>query len=142
MTSRAAFHGASSKSPWRRLACWTHTVIHVSPTQEAEARRLGLAAPDRLATVINGVDLDEQDRRVAASPLARARLGLGPDVAVLGSVARFDPVKRLAALVGALQFLDRPGVALLLVVDRPKPERPRRPVAPAGPGRPGGLSRG
>ncbi len=116
----------------RRLACWTHTVIHVSPTQEAEARRLGLAAPDRLATVINGVDLDEQDRRVAASPLTRARLGLGPDVAVLGSVARFDPVKRLDALVGALQFLNRPGVALLLVGDGPEAERLRRQVAAAG----------
>ena len=116
----------------RRLACWTHTVIHVSPTQEAEARRLGLAEPDRLATVINGVDLDEQDRRVTASPLARARLGLGPDVAVLGSVARFDPVKRLDALVGALQFLDRPGVALLLVGDGPEAERLRRQVAAAG----------
>src|SRR5256885_3798091 len=58
-------------------------------------------------SVINGVDLDEQDRRVTASPLARARLGLGPDVAVLGSVARFDPVKRLAALVGALRSEER-----------------------------------
>src|SRR5207245_2438880 len=85
-----------------------------------------------LATVINGVDLDEQDRRVTASPLARARLGLGPDVAVLGSVARFDPVKRLAALVGALQFLDRPGVARLLVGDGPEPDRPRRGGAAGG----------
>src|SRR5206468_1547570 len=65
-------------------------------------------------------------------PPARARLGLGPDVAVLGSVARFDPVKRLAALVGALQFLNRPGVALLLVGDGPEAERLRRQVAAAG----------
>src|SRR5207244_2375947 len=63
----------------RRLACWTHTVIHVSPTQEAEARRLGLAGSDPSVTVTNGVDLDEQDRRVAASPLSRAGLGLGAD---------------------------------------------------------------
>src|SRR5436309_1485164 len=88
MTSRAASHGASSKSP--------------------------------------------RQGRAMASPLARARLGLGPDVAVLGSVARFDPVKRLDALVGALQLLNRPGVALLLVGDGPEAERLRRQVAAAG----------
>src|SRR5207249_2332245 len=86
----------------RRLGRWTHTVIHVSPTQEAEARRLGLAAPGRGATVINGVDLDEQDRSLAASPLTRADLGLRPGLAALGSVARFDPVKRLDALLEAM----------------------------------------
>src|SRR5207244_11566764 len=114
------------------------TALNVPPPRGAAARRLGLAAPDRLATVINGVDLDEQDRRVTASPLARARLGLGPDVAVLGSVARFDPVKRLDALVGALQLLNRPGVALLLVGDGPEAERLRRQVAAGGAGGAGG----
>ncbi len=116
----------------RRLARWTHTVIHVSPTQEAEARRLGLAAAAGSATVVNGVDLDEQDRCLAASPLPRARLGLAPDLAVLGSVARFDPVKRLDALVGALQLLNRRYVALLLVGDGSEAVRLRRRVAVAG----------
>ncbi len=116
----------------RRLARWTHTVIHVSPTQAAEARRLGLAGSDPSVTVINGVDLDEQDRRVAASPLSRAGLGLGADWAVLGTVARFDPVKRLDALVDALQFLNRRDVALLLVGDGPEATRLRRRVAATG----------
>src|SRR5207247_1292249 len=116
----------------RRLGRWTHTVIHVSPTQEAEARRLGLAAPGRGATVINGVDLDEQDRSLAASPLTRADLGLRPGLAALGSVARFDPVKRLDALVEALQFSNRRDVALLLVGDGPEAARLRRRVAAAG----------
>src|SRR5207245_8240687 len=92
----------------RRLARWTHTVIHVSPTQAAEARRLGLAGPDPSVTVINGVDLDEQDRRVAASPLSRAGLGLGADWAVLGTVAGSAPVKRLDVTVGAPQSLTPP----------------------------------
>ena len=116
----------------RRLGRWTHTVIHVSPTQEAEARRLGLAAPGRGATVINGVDLDEQDRSLAASPLTPADLGLRPGLAVLGSVARFDPVKRLDALVEALQFSNRRDIALLLVGDGPEAARLRRRVAAAG----------
>ena len=116
----------------RRLARWTHTVVHVSATEAAEAQRLGLAGPGRSATVINGIDLDEQDRRVATSPLSRTGLGLGPDLAVLGSVARFDPVKRLDALVEALETLNRPGVALLLVGDGPEAAGLRRRVAAAG----------
>ena len=116
----------------RRLARWTHTAIHVSPTQAAEAQRLGLTAAGGSATVVNGVDLHEQDQRLAASPLPRARLGLAPDWAVLGSVARFDPVKRLDALVGALRFLNRRDVALLLVGDGPEAVRLRRRVAAAG----------
>src|SRR5207249_2084020 len=68
----------------------------------------------------------------AASPLSRAGLGLGADWAVLGTVARFDPVKRLDALVDALQFLNRRDVALLLVGDGPEATRLRRRVAATG----------
>src|SRR3989454_357697 len=116
----------------RRLARWTHTVIHVSPTQAAEARRLRLAGSDPSVTVINGVDLDEQDRRVAASPLSRAGLGLGADWAVLGTVARFDHVKRLEALTDALQFLNRRNVAALLVGGGPPRAARRRARARQG----------
>src|SRR2546429_934047 len=125
----------------RRLARWTHTAIHVSPTQAAEAQRLGLTAAGGSATVVNGVDLHEQDQRLAASPLPRARLGLAPDWAVLGSVARFDPVKRLDAPVGALRFLNRPDVPLLLVGDGPQAVRLRRRVAAAGLRAPGVFAR-
>ena len=115
----------------RRLARWTHTIVNVSPTQAAEALALGLAPPGQCVTVINGVDLDEQDRVVAAAPIPRERLGLAPDAVVLGTVARFDPVKRLDVLVDALRALARPGVALLLVGGGPEAGRLRRQVAAA-----------
>jgi glycosyltransferase involved in cell wall biosynthesis len=115
----------------RRLARWTRTIVHVSPTQAAEALALGLAAPGQCVTVQNGVDLDEQDRVVAAAPIPRERLGLTPDALVLGTVARFDPVKRLDVLVDALRALARPGVALLLVGGGPEAGRLRRQVAAA-----------
>ena len=51
---------------------------------------------------------------------------------MLGSVARFDPVKRLDALVEALQLSNRRDVALLLVGDGPEAARLRRRVAAAG----------
>ena len=116
----------------RRLARWTRTVISVSATQEAEALALGLFTLSQSATVVNGVDLEEQDRLVAEAPLAREGLGLARDLFVLGTVARFDPVKRLDALVEALQFSNRRDIALLLVGDGPEAARLRRRVAAAG----------
>src|SRR2546421_103087 len=115
----------------RRLARWTRTVISVSATQEAEALALGLFTLSQSATVVNGVDLEEQDRLVAEAPLAREGLGLARDLFVLGTVARFDPVKRLDALVGALGALRRPRVALLLVGGGPEGDRLRRLAAGA-----------
>jgi glycosyltransferase involved in cell wall biosynthesis len=110
----------------RRLSRWTRTIINVSATQEAEALALRLFAPRQSVTVINGVDLDALDRIVATAPIPRERLGLTRDAFVLGSVARFDPVKRLDTLVGALRALTRPCVSLLLVGGGPEGDRLRR----------------
>lgn len=115
----------------RRLSRWTRTVINVSASQAAEGLGLGLFTPAQSATIVNGVDLDEQDRLVARSPILREGLGLAPDLFVLGTVARFDPVKRLDTLVGALRALDRPRTALLLVGAGPEADRLRRLAAAA-----------
>lgn len=115
----------------RRLSRWTRTIINVSATQEAEAQALRLSGPRQSVTVINGVDLDEQDRVIAASPMPRASLGLGRDQFVLGTVARFDAVKRLDTLIGALRELKRPRVSLLLVGGGPENDRLQREAAAA-----------
>ena len=115
----------------RRLARWTHTIINVSATQEAEALALHLFEPRQSVTVVNGVDLEAQERVVTAAPIPRERFGLGRDLFVLGTVARFDPVKRLGALVGALRALERPRVSLLLVGGGPEADRLQRLVAAA-----------
>ncbi|MBI2162331.1 MAG: glycosyltransferase family 4 protein [Candidatus Rokubacteria bacterium] len=115
----------------RRLSRWTHTIINVSRTQEAEALALRLVEPRQNVTVVNGVDLDTQDRIVAAAPIPRERFGLGRDLFVLGTVARFDPVKRLDTLVSALRALERPRVSLLLVGGGPESDRLQRLVAAA-----------
>ena len=115
----------------RRLSRWTRTVVSVSPTQAAEALALGLFEAAQSVTIVNGVDLDEQDRVLARSPIRREELGLAPDLFVLGAVARFDPIKRLDTLVGALGALNRRGVSLLLVGDGPEGDRLRRLAAAA-----------
>ena len=103
----------------RRLGRWTHTVVSVSASQEAEGRALGLFRPGQSATVLNGVDVEAQDRALAGAPLRRDALGLAADALVVGCVARFDPVKNLAALVAALERLAprEARLALLLIGD-------------------------
>jgi glycosyltransferase involved in cell wall biosynthesis len=106
----------------RALARVTHTVINVSPSQDAEALGLGLARPGRSAVVVNGIDVEELDAR---PPHERAALALKPDDQVLGCVARFDPVKRHATLVRALALVAtrHPKAVLLLVGEGPEKER-------------------
>ncbi len=106
----------------RALARITHTVINVSPTQDEEALRLGVALPGRSAVVVNGIDVAELDTRPARD---RAELALKADDQVLGCVARFDPVKRHEALVRALARVAKrhPKAVLLLVGEGPEKER-------------------
>jgi glycosyltransferase involved in cell wall biosynthesis len=101
----------------RGLGRLSHTVIHVSASQEAEAQSLGLAAPGRSVTIVNGIDVPELDASLARSPITREKLGLGREHLVLGCVARFDPVKRLDVLVRALRHLvaREPRARLVLV---------------------------
>jgi glycosyltransferase involved in cell wall biosynthesis len=101
----------------RALSGLTHTVVNVSPSQEAEGLSLRLFSPAQSVVIVNGLDLPEVDRALAASSLTRAGLGLPAEALLLGSVARFDPVKRLSTLVRAVHRLapSHPRLALLLV---------------------------
>lgn len=79
----------------RRLSGLTHTIINVSASQEAEGLDLRLFRPWQSVVIVNGVDLEELDQVVAHTPVRRPSLGLGPGDLVLGSVTRFDPIKRV-----------------------------------------------
>jgi len=118
----------------RRLARWTHTIVSVSVSQEAEGRALGLFGPGQSATVVNGLDVEAQDRLLATMPVGRASLGLAEDAVVVGCVARFDPVKNLGALVAAVERLAarQPRLVLLLVGDGAEKTRLQGLVARAG----------
>lgn len=115
----------------RLLGSMTHTVINVSPSQEAEGLRLGLFPPARSATVLNGIDVDALDLAARRAPIPRARLGLTDQDLVLGCVTRFDPVKRAERLLDAAQALAPrfPRLALLLIGgggDQPRLRRAAR----------------
>lgn len=106
----------------RVLARQSFAVVHVSPSQAAEARALGLAPPGRSRLIVNGVDASAVRAAAADAPLSREQLSLRADALVFGTVARFDPIKRLEVLVRALPLvLARvPEAQLLVVGDGPE----------------------
>lgn len=118
--SRAGQNAYLALERW--LTGFTHTLINVSETQEAEALRLGVARPGHSAVVVNGIDVDELNARPAST---RAQLGLTDGDQVVGCVARLDPVKNHGALVDALALVRErhPKVALLLVGEGPEKAR-------------------
>ncbi|HWC69496.1 MAG TPA: glycosyltransferase [Acidimicrobiales bacterium] len=97
----------------RRLSSWTARVVNVSREQEREGLALGLFDARQSRVIVNGVDT----MRLAATALtraeARAALKVPADACVVGTVARFDEVKRLDLLLEAVARL--PGVTAVLV---------------------------
>ncbi len=133
------FHGIHySGYPWlgqqlylaleRQLARWSHTIINVSASQQAEGIRLRLFRPEQSVVVVNGVDLEELERMILQSPIRRESLGLTADDIVIGCISRFDPVKRIDLLVETVQRLRTqcPRLILVLVGGGGEEERIRR----------------
>ena len=115
----------------RQLSRLSHTIINVSASQEAEGLRLRLFRPEQSVVVVNGVDFEEIDRAILQSAIPRESLGLTPDDFVIGSISRFDPIKRVELLLEVVQRLrgQVPRVALVLVGGGGEEARIRRLVA-------------
>lgn len=138
------FHGIHyERYPWlgrlaylaleRWLAAGTHAIINVSATQEREGLALGLFRSSQSVTIVNGIDLLELDAHLADADVDRRRLGLVDGAQVVGSVTRFDPVKRVDVLVRSLTILAPrlPRLALVLVGGGRDERRLRRLAADA-----------
>jgi glycosyltransferase involved in cell wall biosynthesis len=109
----------------RGLTRITTAIVHVSESQTLEAAALGLAPSGKSHLIVNGIDAD----RVAAAAMTRAAareaLRLEPDAFVLGTVARFDPIKALDELLQAFAVVARTAPAARLVIVGDGPEGPR-----------------
>jgi glycosyltransferase involved in cell wall biosynthesis len=123
---RAAYLGLE-----RRLSGITRVIVNVSRAQQEEGLALGLFQARQSRVVVNGVD----SSRLAARQLdrwdARAVLGLDQGALVIGSVARFDPVKQLDVVLRAT-VLARPTAAVALVGRGPEEARLRALAAELG----------
>jgi glycosyltransferase involved in cell wall biosynthesis len=91
-------------------------VIAVSPQIRAELERRGVR-PDRIRTLLNGVDVEVFRRNRAASAAARAELGVAPEDIVIGAVGRLEGEKRFDVLIEAVAALREryPRLRLMLV---------------------------
>lgn len=122
------FHGIhyanySSVGRWlylaleRRLSRLSRTIINVSASQSVEGLGLRLFKAEQNAVVVNGIAPEEINRVMSESPVRRDSLALTADDVVLGSISRFDPIKRLEVLLAVVQRLvgQFPHVTLVLV---------------------------
>lgn len=112
----------------------TAAVVHVSASQAREAQALGLAPRGRTHVIVNGIDPERVQCLARARAISREELGLAREALVLGTVARFDPVKGLDVLLEAFaRACPRiPQAALLLVGDGEERDRLRARAARLG----------
>lgn len=98
----------------RRLAPLTDRVVAVSASEADAVASAGLAPTARIVTIPNGIDL------APPPPIdLRGQLGLGPDVPLVGSIARLVPQKAPLDLVTAMAAVHRrrPDARFVIVGD-------------------------
>lgn len=114
--------GHSRRERWlyypldKRVLARFPRLIAVSDEIRRELLRRG-ARPERVTTILNGIDPSAFHRDPARSPAVRSALGLAPGDVVLGSVGRLEPQKRFDRLLEVFAALrrTRPGLRLVLV---------------------------
>jgi glycosyltransferase involved in cell wall biosynthesis len=89
--------------------------VSVSRAQEREALALGLFSSAISRVIVNGVDVAALTAAALDRWDARAALGLGPAVPVIGCAARLDEVKRLDVLLEAAAAVRRPGLVVAII---------------------------
>jgi glycosyltransferase involved in cell wall biosynthesis len=111
----------------RRLARMTEAIVYVSESEARDAAGLGLAPPGGTHVIVNGIDVRRIALAATPRPAARKALGLEPDALVVGTVARFDPVKALDVLLRGFAVLAaiQPTARLVLIGDGPEARRLR-----------------
>ncbi len=105
-------HGRESPDPWlARAIGWqasrrTDVVVAVSAVLAAHLRARVIGSGVRLEVVMNGVDTVLHAPRPDPG-VVRAELGLGPEIPILGSIGRLEPIKGYDVLVSAYAELRR-----------------------------------
>ena len=99
-----------------RLSGGTDVVVYNSEHAATTHEAIGYAKARR-AIIHNGVDCDRFRPRPDARAVLRAELGLTDDVALIGRIARYSPMKDFATLIGAFRRVvdAQPSARLLLV---------------------------
>ncbi len=105
-------HGRERPDPWQdRLVDWiashrTAAVVAVSEVLADQLRRTVVACPERVRTILNGVDTEEYAPRPDDGAL-RTELGVAPGRPIIGSIGRLEPIKGYDLMVEAFAALMR-----------------------------------
>jgi glycosyltransferase involved in cell wall biosynthesis len=93
-------------------------LVAVSSDIRNELVRHG-ARPERVTTILNGIDHRLFRREPVREAAARAALGIDPGTTVIGAVGRLEPQKRFDLLMDAVALLrpSRPDLRLVIVGD-------------------------
>jgi glycosyltransferase involved in cell wall biosynthesis len=113
------FQGAENS-----LLTLTDRVIAVSQSLREEILASQAITPDKVCTIYNGLDVQDYSTISAkqeAKKKAKQRLGLNPQLPVVGTVGRFAPQKGLAYFIKMVACLEQqlPGMQYLIVGDGP-----------------------
>jgi len=126
-------HGRERPDPWlarrigRLASGYTDVVVAVSDALAEQLRRTVVRYPDRVQTILNGVDTDEHAPR-ADDGTVRTELGIPSGTPIIGSVGRLEPIKGYDLMVEAFARLcgEEPQPAgPVLVIAGDGSERPR-----------------
>lgn len=103
-------HGRTGAETWldrrleRRASRRTDVVVAVSDALAEFLRRRILADPARLTVVLNGVETERFAPR-SDDGVFRREVGLGPEVPLIGSIGRFDPIKGYEVMLHGFALL-------------------------------------
>ncbi|NUL83154.1 MAG: glycosyltransferase family 4 protein [Armatimonadetes bacterium] len=99
----------------RMAARWCHRLVTVSEFHRDWAVRLGIAPPEKIVAIPNGIS-PERVKPARTPDDVRRELGIGPDQFVIASIGRLAKGKGLEELVSILPDirLAKPGAVLLL----------------------------
>ncbi len=126
-------HGRGKPDPWQarlvdHLASRrTDVVVAVSEVLADQLRETVVSDPARIRLIHNGVDTERYQPR-ADNGIARRELGIPPEVPVIGSVGRLEPIKGYDLMVEAFALLHRSwqhGPAPVLVIGGEGSQRPQ-----------------
>jgi glycosyltransferase involved in cell wall biosynthesis len=132
-------HAYGDGSPRKRIALFIEKricdaadlVVACSTAEAEEVVRLGLAQPEKVRVVENGIDLEPLS---SPSKLLRAEFGIPADAFVVGTAGRISPQKDPATFVRAAELVCRevPDAHFVMVGSGPLEESAREQISAAG----------
>lgn len=106
------------------FAFFTDTIICVSNYEKTSALQNHICKPDKLQVILNGVDIEQIEQRIANSTLTRASLNIPESAYIVGMVGRISEQKAPDIFVKAARKVKDavPNAFFMIVGDGPDQE--------------------